>query len=178
MIPRIRLCHSVCQVPGGALTGPGRHLRKLCHSLRSQHHARLVGGCFLRRCAGPRKVDIRLPGKGNSTSHGAKPVYENHLDDYVDSGQWLVNKELSLCTGSPRPPPHPPPLPPSLPPSPHLRACQCSDVRVPGRHQRGSMRGFLPVRCRATMAHTRQSRPDAQLKPYKSSPKPHKLKML
>ena len=29
----------------------------------------------------PRKVDIRLPGKGNSDSHGARPFYYNHLDD-------------------------------------------------------------------------------------------------
>ena len=28
-----------------------------------------------------RKVDIRLPGKGNSNSHGARPVYQNHLED-------------------------------------------------------------------------------------------------
>ena len=34
-----------------------------------------------------RKVDIRLPGKGNSNSHGARPVFSNHLDDSVDSGQ-------------------------------------------------------------------------------------------
>ena len=34
-----------------------------------------------------RKVDIRLHGKGNSNSHGARPVYENHLDDKVDSDQ-------------------------------------------------------------------------------------------
>ena len=27
------------------------------------------------------KVDIRLPGKGNSNSHDARPVYSNHLDD-------------------------------------------------------------------------------------------------
>ena len=26
-------------------------------------------------------TDIRLPGKGNSNSHGARPVYYNHLDD-------------------------------------------------------------------------------------------------
>ena len=32
----------------------------------------------------PGKVDITLPGKGNSKSHGARPVY---LDDEVDSGQ-------------------------------------------------------------------------------------------
>ena len=30
---------------------------------------------------GTRKVDIRLSGKGNSNSHGAGPVYYNHLDD-------------------------------------------------------------------------------------------------
>jgi len=35
----------------------------------------------------PRKVEIRLPGKGNSNSHGARPVYQNHLDDKVDSDQ-------------------------------------------------------------------------------------------
>jgi hypothetical protein len=29
---------------------------------------------------GPRKVDVRLPGKGNANSHGARPVYKNHLD--------------------------------------------------------------------------------------------------
>jgi len=28
-----------------------------------------------------RKVDIRLPGKGNSNSRGARPVYYNHFDD-------------------------------------------------------------------------------------------------
>jgi hypothetical protein len=35
----------------------------------------------------PRKVDIRLPGKENSNSHGARPVYEIHLDDGVFSDQ-------------------------------------------------------------------------------------------
>jgi hypothetical protein len=28
-----------------------------------------------RSVRGPRKVDVRLPGKGNSNSHGARPVY-------------------------------------------------------------------------------------------------------
>ena len=28
-----------------------------------------------------RKIDIRLPEKGHSNSHGARPVYYNHLDD-------------------------------------------------------------------------------------------------
>ena len=45
----------------------------------------------------PRNVDIRLPGKGNSNSHGARPVCQNHFDDEVDSDQWVVNKALSLC---------------------------------------------------------------------------------
>ena len=43
-----------------------------------------------------RAVDIRLPGKGNSNSHGARPVHKNHLDDQVDSDQQVVNNELSL----------------------------------------------------------------------------------
>ena len=34
-----------------------------------------------------RKVDIRLHGKENSKSHGARPVYYNHLDDKVDLDQ-------------------------------------------------------------------------------------------
>jgi hypothetical protein len=29
--------------------------------------------------SGFRKVDIRLPGKGNSNSHGARPVHQKHL---------------------------------------------------------------------------------------------------
>ena len=28
-----------------------------------------------------RKVDLRLPEKGNSNYHGVRPVYLNHLDD-------------------------------------------------------------------------------------------------
>ena len=27
------------------------------------------------------KIDVRLAGRGNPNSHGARPVYENHLDD-------------------------------------------------------------------------------------------------
>ena len=34
-----------------------------------------------------RKVGIRLPEKGNSNSHGARPVYYNHHDDEVDPDQ-------------------------------------------------------------------------------------------
>ena len=32
-------------------------------------------------------VDIRLPGKGNSNTHGARPVYYNHFDDQANSDQ-------------------------------------------------------------------------------------------
>ena len=39
---------------------------------------------------------MRLHGKGISQSHGARPVYQNHLDDKMDSDQEVVNKELSL----------------------------------------------------------------------------------
>jgi len=46
------------------------------------------------------KVDVRLPGKGNSNSHGARPVHLNHHDDLVDSDQEVVNKELSLSGGA------------------------------------------------------------------------------
>jgi len=34
-----------------------------------------------------RKVDVRLPGKGNSNSHDARPVHLNHHVDLVDSDQ-------------------------------------------------------------------------------------------
>jgi hypothetical protein len=35
----------------------------------------------------PRKVDIRIPEKGNSNSHGARPVFYNSLDNSVDLDQ-------------------------------------------------------------------------------------------
>ena len=44
-----------------------------------------------------RKVDVKLPGKRNSNSHGPRPVHQNHLDDKVDPDQKVVNKELSLA---------------------------------------------------------------------------------
>ena len=43
-----------------------------------------------------RKVHIRLPGKGNSDSHGARPIYQNHLDDSGDSDQEVVDQKLPL----------------------------------------------------------------------------------
>ena len=30
---------------------------------------------------------LRIPGKGDSNSHGTRPVYSNHLDDEVNSDQ-------------------------------------------------------------------------------------------
>jgi len=44
-----------------------------------------------------RKVDIRLHGKWNSNSRGARLVCQHLVDDKVDSDQWVVNREtLSL----------------------------------------------------------------------------------
>jgi len=39
----------------------------------------------------PRKVDVRLPGKGNSNSHGARPV---HL--IITMIKWIRNSRLSI----------------------------------------------------------------------------------
>ena len=41
----------------------------------------------------PRKVAVRLPGKGNSWREAGPP---NHHDNTVDSDQQVVNEELSL----------------------------------------------------------------------------------
>ena len=41
--------------------------------------------------AGSRKVDIRLPGKGNSNSHGARPV---HL--IITVMKWMRTSRLSI----------------------------------------------------------------------------------
>jgi len=43
-----------------------------------------------------RKVDVRLPGKGNSKLPWREAGPLNHHDDIVDSDQQVVNKELSL----------------------------------------------------------------------------------
>ena len=40
---------------------------------------------------GPRKVDVRLPGKGNSNSHGARPV---HL--IITMMKWIRTSRLSI----------------------------------------------------------------------------------
>ena len=39
---------------------------------------------------------MRIPGKGNSNSHGARPVFLNNIDDEQDSDQQVINKEFSL----------------------------------------------------------------------------------
>ena len=69
--------------------GGARNLDKL----RSRNAARgdgVVGECAARPCfrhpVERRQetvpgVDVRLHGKGNPKSHGARPVYQNHLDD-------------------------------------------------------------------------------------------------
>ena len=38
-----------------------------------------------------RKVDVRLPGKGNSNSHGARPVHQ-----IISMTAWLRTSELSI----------------------------------------------------------------------------------
>ena len=43
-----------------------------------------------------RKVDVRLPGKGNLKLPRREAGPPNHHDDDVDSDQWVVNKDLSL----------------------------------------------------------------------------------
>ena len=43
------------------------------------------------RCRGSRKVDVRLPGKGNSNFHGARPV---HL--IITMIEWIENSRLSM----------------------------------------------------------------------------------
>ena len=45
----------------------------------------------LRVCSGTRKVDVRLPGKGNSNSHGARPV---HL--IITMIKWIRTSRLSI----------------------------------------------------------------------------------
>jgi len=62
----------------------------LCTSGVSTHKGPAQHACWSRENVCPsstRKVDIWLPGKGNSNSHGARPVYQNHPGDEVDSDQ-------------------------------------------------------------------------------------------
>ena len=75
--PTIRSNRGLVSDERGTPVGGARHRHKPGRTLR-QLKPRRRGGC-------PRKVDVRPPGKGNSNSHGARPVYYNHLDDSVDS---------------------------------------------------------------------------------------------
>ena len=42
-----------------------------------------------------RKIDIRLPGKGNSTSHGARTVHQKHR--WIRTSRLSIKNSLSLC---------------------------------------------------------------------------------
>ena len=44
----------------------------------------------------PRKVDIRLPGKGDSNSHGARPVHQKHR--WIRTSRLSIKNSLSLET--------------------------------------------------------------------------------
>jgi hypothetical protein len=46
------------------------------------------------RVPGPGKVDVRLPGKGNSNSHDARPVYQNHLDEWIRTSRLSIKNFL------------------------------------------------------------------------------------
>ena len=47
-------------------------------------------------CAAGRNVDIRLPGKGNSNSHGARPVHQIiAMTNRLRTSRSSINKSLS-----------------------------------------------------------------------------------
>jgi len=67
------------------------NLNKFCFLPRGcPRPARGTGGCPARRKS-TRKVDVRLPGKGNSNSHGARPV---HL--IITMIKWIQTSRLSI----------------------------------------------------------------------------------
>ena len=53
-------------------SGPGSKLRWVADGLKLEL---MVRGCGLGIEGVSRKVDVRLPAKGDSNSHGARPVY-------------------------------------------------------------------------------------------------------
>ena len=69
------------------------HISRLCteHTISQLRNCELKGGTFMTTNTAAmyapssmlclRKVDVRLPGKGNSNIHGAMPVHLNHLND-------------------------------------------------------------------------------------------------
>jgi len=91
--------------------------------------ARLVSRQFFRKA---RKVDARLPGKGNSNSHGARPV---HL--IITMVKWIRTSWLTIKDS--------------------LSFVMSSNIGCPGQPT------VVRNRCRANMAHIRQSRPDSSL---------------
>ena len=52
------------------------------------HHLEYTRSRLLTFSIGSRKVDIRLPGKWNSNSHGARPVHQKH--------RWIRTSRLSI----------------------------------------------------------------------------------
>ena len=66
-------------------TGPDQRRRASRTIVKVTCRVRVTNSSSLVRNS--RKIHIKLPGKGNSNSHDAKPVYSNYLDDEVDSDQ-------------------------------------------------------------------------------------------
>jgi hypothetical protein len=53
---------------------------------------------WLQVVAGSRKVDIRLPGKENSNSHGARPVHQIiSMINWIRTSRLSINNSLSGC---------------------------------------------------------------------------------
>ena len=51
-------------------------------------------------CRGDRKVDIRLPGKGNSNYHGARPVHRIiSMVKWIRTSRLSIKNSLSLSVG-------------------------------------------------------------------------------
>jgi len=53
------------------------------------HPPDIGGGCVT--VSGTCKVDVRLPGKGNSNSHGARPVHQ-----IISMIKWIRTRKLSI----------------------------------------------------------------------------------
>ena len=103
------------------------------HVARTHRHVRVDHSCQIYPTL--RKVDVRLPGKGNSNPHGARPV---HL--IITMIKWIRTSRLSIKNSL------------SLP-------------RTPTQVRTVSVVSLVPVmsRRRANLAQIRQSRPDSCL---------------
>ena len=120
--------------PSGFLgLDPSRHIWTPRGSEKKTRHAHLGGGTpraegtdcvygtrsICAGCAhlaegitflGPRKVEIRLPGKGDSNSHGARPVHQKHRgirtsrlsikQSLSHVGAWCAGKEVKVFSGA------------------------------------------------------------------------------